>query len=146
RVTHSKFLIPVAADEFGARSPRCGDTAGTGDGRPARRRYGPRPVRHRRARRAIGFGHGDRFEHVDDLRATLLEPGWEQQLHAELVDRFILAEPLRHGGGALRQNAAGGTYIDRVEVVAILDLRTIGVAELFVKILLFGEALVGADV
>ena len=69
----------------------------------------------------------------DDLGALVLEPRWQQQVHPELFPRFVAREATLGGRRALGQNAARRTTVDRVEVVAVLDLRAVGVAELLVE-------------
>ena len=59
--------------------------------------------------------------------------GGNSRFSPELLPRLVAREAAFGGGRALRQDAARRTAVDRVEVVAILDLGTVGVAELLVR-------------
>src|SRR5262249_46317993 len=85
-------------------------------------------------------------EHGDNFGALLFEPWWQQQRVTELVGRLVTRKPARGGRGALDQDSARAAAIDRMEVIAILDLRAIGIAEFFVEVFLLGQVFVRAGV
>ena len=59
---------------------------------------------------------------------------------------LVAGESALSRGRALHQNPAGAAAVNRVEVVAVLDLRAIGVAQLFVDALLFGQLFVALQI
>src|SRR5215469_8596985 len=95
---------------------------------------------------SVGFGNRDGLQHGHDLGAALFKPRRQQEVRAEAVPRLILAEAASRGSCTFDENAAGTTAVDRVEVEAVLNLRAIGVAELFVNALLLRERFVRANV
>ena len=66
-------------------------------------------------------------------------------MRAQLFVGFVSRESTGGIGGAFGENAARGTDIDGMEVIPILDLRAIRVAQFFVQILLFGQRLIIGD-
>jgi hypothetical protein len=90
----------------------------------------------------IAFGNLDGLEHRFDFRAALLEPRRKEQALAELVGGLIYRKSRGHRRGALHQNAAGTTAIDRMEVHTVFYFRGVRVAELFVDTLLLGQLFV----
>src|SRR6185503_16025484 len=63
-------------------------------------------------------------------------------VRAQLRGVLVAGEGALGGGRALHQNPAGTAAIDGVEIVAVLDLRAIGITELFVDGFLLGQFLV----
>ena len=64
------------------------------------------------------------------------------KFHAQLIRGFVLLESSGDIAATLHQNAAGRADIHRVKVEAILDLRSVGIAEFFVNRLLGRERLI----
>src|SRR5581483_6638856 len=95
---------------------------------------------------AIGFRDANRFEHSHDFGAPLFEPRRQQQGRAELIEGFVARETAFGCRGALHQDPAGATAVNRVEVIAVFDFGAIGVAELVVDALLLGQGFIARDV
>src|SRR5579871_189163 len=100
----------------------------------------------RRGQGLVGFRHGDGLQHGYDFGATFFEPGWEQQAGSQLFHGLVAGEGSGRGGGALHQNSSWAAAVDGVEVISILDLRTVGIAELLVDSLLLGQLFVALEI
>ena len=95
--------------------------------------------------RPVGLRQLDVFEHRHDGGPLVFVPGRQVQMRAQLVARFVDAEPFVDVGRALDQDPAGRPHVHRVEVVAILHLRRVGVPQLLVQGLLARQLLVVLD-
>lgn len=95
-----------------------------------------------RPNRRVSVRHPNRIQHCQDFGPTVLEPWRQKEVCAELVEGFVPRETARRSCGALDENAARRADVDRMEVITILDLGAIGVAEFLVQSLLLGQRLV----
>src|SRR5688572_12124770 len=109
-----------------------------------------RPVRRRRDPAAASLTtrvrQDDRLEQCHDRLALIFVPGREVELGPEILERLVLVKAAGDVRCAFDQDPAGRPYVQRVEVVAILQLRGVGEPELFVNGLLPHQRLVGLEV
>src|SRR3954468_1734078 len=89
---------------------------------------GTRPWRlEKRSVRHGALRHLDLLELRLDFGAAVLEPWRQQQLFAEMLLGFVDREA-DIAGRHLAQDAARRAAVDRVEIVAVLDLGHVGIA------------------
>ncbi len=84
-------------------------------------------------------GHLDRLEHRFDFSAASLKPRRKQQALAKLIGRLVHGKSRGNRGGTFDKNSTRAAAINGVEVHAVLDLRSVRVAKLFVDTLLLRE-------
>src|ERR1700722_2308147 len=108
----------------------------------------PRQVRSERRSGAASVcagaaGNLDRLQRRDDFGAARLEPWRQQHLFAEVFRRFV-DRTADVAGRDFAEDPPRRAAIDRMEIIAVLDLRDVGIAETFEMrlddcLLLFGR-------
>ncbi len=89
-----------------------------------------------------GFGNAERFETLHHLFFAIGPPWRQMKGSAEFRFFFVFQEPAGDIAAAFNEYAAGAAAIHRVEVEAVLDFGSVGVAELFVDGFLLGKSFV----